>query len=283
LALAAALLACGRGTPATVESTPGAAEATPTARSPTARTPSDLVCEDPPPTELALGSETEVEVGGAGGSRCFWVEVPGGLTELAFVLADMTADMSLYVGYGFLVSIQYHVGEFWQSVESGLTDEAVVIQDPPPGPYFIKVGPGGPSGVGTSTFRVRSEPETTAPLTGALLPGGDVCSPPAAEVSLGEAITDEIVGRTGSPEARRYFCLQVPDGIGQLTIRLSGLTGDVDLFVRRTVPAEWIDRRRGAADRTVTIENPAAGAYFIDVAGAYPGASSPFTLTATAP
>jgi hypothetical protein len=241
------------------------------------------VCEDPPPAEIALGSTTSSEVEDRTRTRCFWVEVPDGFTSLTFELTGLAADLNLYIGYGFLVTVQYNMGEFWQSVEDGTADEAVAIRNPEMGPYFVKVGIAGLPEPSPFLLSVRTEPEMTAPVTGAALPSSAACAPPAAELTLGSEITSEIVGRDQPPEARRYFCVLVAGGLPSISIELTELTGDLDLFVRGTLPTIWTDRRRGGSERAVVIDNPEPGPYHIDVAGAYPGASSPFTLKVTAP
>jgi hypothetical protein len=243
-----------------------------------------LVCEKPPPTELALGSTVTSDIDDAFPIRCFWVEVPENLNSMTIELTDLTADLNLALVYGFLVNLQYNTGEFWQSTENGTADEAVVIKNPQPGPYYIKVGRAGSGESSPFTLTVRTEPAMTATTTGATLPSTETCAPPATEITLGAAATSEVIARDEPPLPRRYFCVQAAEGLSSMTIELTGLTGDLDLLVRlSTRPEVWVDRSRGSSERVVVIESPEPGPYYIEVAGAYPGASSAFTLNVRSP
>lgn len=65
-----------------------------------------------------------------------------------------------------------------------------------------------------------------------------------------------------------------------LTIAVSELSGDLEIFVTRPGTTDfWSDRSRGGTDRSVVIAGPEAGVYGIEVAAAYQGAESIFTVT----
>lgn len=244
---------------------------------------SSLLCENPPPTELGLGDMFEGAIEDPIWTQCFWVEIPDGLSSVTFELSDLSADLNLSVGYGFLATLQYNMGEFWRVGESGTTDELLNLENPEPGPYFIKVGIAGPKEPSPFTLAVRTEPETVSLATGAALPRPGECAFPALEVALNTSIESEIIPKNQDPLPIRYFCVQVPDGLESVAIELSGLEGDLEIFVRHTRPAEWIDRSRGGTERIVVIDKPQSGAYYIDIAGAYTGAGSSFTLSVSTP
>ncbi len=256
------------------------AEPTPEPQQPS--TPS-LVCEDPAPVELGIGESHEDVIDDPVWTRCYWVQIPEGLTSLSFELGGLNADLNMSVGYGFLVTLQYNIGEFWQVAQDGTADEILTLENPAPGPYFIKVGIAGLKEPSPFTLEVRTVPESTSGPSGAALPEPGECAPPAIEIPLDGSIDSEIVGKSQDPLPRRYFCVQVPQGLSNLTVQISGLEGNLDLFVRRTQPAEWMDLSRGGDSRTVLIENPVAGAYYVTVAGALTGAGSPFTLNVSSP
>lgn len=244
---------------------------------------STLLCENPAPIELGLGETIDATIEDPIWTQCFWVEVPDGLSQVAIELSGLSADLNLEVGYGFLVTLQYNIGEFWRSGESGTANELLTIDNPTPGPYFISVGIAGPKDPSQFTLAVRAEPETNTTATGTALTETGTCASPATELAVGSTTNSEVVGRDEDPLPRRYFCVQVPDSMSSLAIGLTGLDGDLEIFVRRTRPAEWMDRTRGGSERQVIIENPESGAYYIDIAGAYPGAGSSFTLSVTNP
>jgi hypothetical protein len=240
----------------------------------------DGICENPPPEEIGLGSATTAETTEADPIRCFWVQVPEGVDSISFQLSGMASDLALNVGYGFLDAILYHIREFWRSNEAGTSDEVVVIDNPRPGPYFFYVGPAGFGDFSAFEVGAETTPKMIALPTGAAVPDAAVCAEPATVVQLGSSVSSEVVGREDTPHARAYFCVEVPDGLGVLAITVSGLEDNLDLLVRLvSANQQWTDPSRGGTERSVVIESPPPGAYYIDLASALTGASSEFTLT----
>lgn len=283
------LIACGStgGTPTKTAPEQGKPDhqdqPTEPATEPAAAPRPSLVCEDPAPAGLTLGDAVEAQIDDPLWTRCFWVEIPQGLASATFELSGMNADLSLSVGFGFLVTLQYHVGEFWRSDGSGIVDEVLVLDEPTPGPYYIKVGPAGSPEPSAFTLSVRTDPESTNSTIGHALPEPGICAPPAQLVNVGSEIASELPSSDRDVRPREYFCVQVTENMSSLTIRLTELEGDLDLSVRLSAPGEWVDVSRGGSERVVMIENPQPGAYFIDIAGAYPGAGSPFLLNVSSP
>jgi hypothetical protein len=275
------LAACGSSGPepqaeATLEDPAAVELQEPTATSAPA---SNLICENPPPQEIGIGMAVEAEIADPHWELCYWVEIPAGLSSVTFHLDGLSADLNLNVGYGYVEVLQYIFGEYWSSRESGTVPEVLVIENPTPGPYFIKVGIAGPKEPSPFALSVTTEPETTGGVTGAALPSPDECGGPAQELALGEAVQDELTDRDGKVLSRQYYCVMLPDGLSRATFELSGLSGFLEIFVRHDQPAQWMDRGRQGETRTVTIEDPAPGPYYIDVAAAVAGTSSPYTLT----
>lgn len=240
--------------------------------------PKPVFCEIPPPTELGLGEIFDGKIEDPTWEKCFWVVIPEGLSKAEIKLGGLSDDLNLAVGYGFPITMQYHIGEFYRSAEKGTQDELVVLDNPAPGPYYIKVGIAGPRNPSTYSLSIVTDPEMNRPATGQALPLPDTCAFPAIEVNIGSTIESEIIGSDQRPFPRQYFCVQVPDGTDSLIISLSGLEGDLDLTVRHTTPSEWADLSRGGSERKVIIENPEEGSYYIDVVSAYSNAGSKFTL-----
>ncbi len=239
-----------------------------------------LVCEDPQPTEIGLGTPVDFETTDSVPTLCFWIEIPDGLGSIAMNLSGLGANLELAAGYGFVRTVQFHTGEFWDSREDGTAAEAIVLQNPASGPYFLTVGPAGFGDISVFQLLVTSTPEMNLAPTGAPLPDGSLCAPPATEVAIGASTDGEVMARDTSPEPRAYFCVEVPAGVGTLTIAVSELSGDLEMFVTRPGTSDfWSDRSRGGIDRSVVIEGPEPGAYHIEIAGAYQGAASTFTVT----
>ena len=107
------LAACGSAAE-TVEPPPPEPTQTSQPAQPTSPAPSGLICEDPPPEELALGSAIDSIIEVPLWTRCFWVQVPDGADRVAFHLSGLSSDLTLSVGYGYLISVQYNADEFWE-------------------------------------------------------------------------------------------------------------------------------------------------------------------------
>jgi hypothetical protein len=285
--LVLATLACGFGGPsAEPTSAPSESKSTtapadnPTAE-PAATEAVYRACQDPPIQEIGLGSETQSEIADPIWDRCYWVMVPEGLDQLTFELTGLTDDLDLNVGYPYLVTMQYHTGEFWQSVESDAADEMVTIEAPKAGVYYVRAQIHGPKNPSPFTLSVHAVPETTLPATGTPLHTEDTCGAPATEVEPGSSAEGELDGEGRMPLNRAYYCVQVPAGSASLTVELHDLTDRIDLFVHHQWDVDWYDRSFEGPDRSVVIENPEPGAYYIDIAAGYQNASSAFTLVAS--
>lgn len=103
----------------------------------TEEAPTGLICDDPPPTEIALETPITSEIEGWG--QCFTVEVPGGSAGLTIELTGLTGSLNLRVAYNDPEIIQYLVGELWESMEDDTADEIVTIENPQSGTYYINV------------------------------------------------------------------------------------------------------------------------------------------------
>lgn len=236
-----------------------------------------LLCENPPPTEFGLGTPVASETTESLPTLCFWIEIPDGLESVSFDLTGLASDLNLAVGYGFLYTLQFNMGDFWPSRESGTADESIALENPAPGPYFVSVGPGGFESFSMFGLSATSRPEMSVAVTGEQAPDSGSCHAPATELTVGVPTTGKVVAQNNS-EPRTYFCVEIPDGPETLTIELSDLDGNVDVFVRRGGTTElWVDRSRGGTERSVVVESPTPGAYQIEVAGD----ESTFVVTAT--
>lgn len=240
-----------------------------------------VVCHNPVPVEIGLGTAHDDDNTGANPTVCFWVEVPEGLENLSFHLDGLSADLNLEVGYGFAQTLLFNTGEYWNSRNADVASEAIEIAAPSAGPYFIKIAPGGLDQISAFSLLVMAEPGTVTDPTSRPLPSPDECGGPVTELTVGGSVSGEIIDERADPLPRAYYCIQVPAGLDSLTIDVTGLTGLVDLFVTRVDTNElWTDRSRGET-LTVTIDSPEATAYYIDLAAALPGATSSFTVSAS--
>lgn len=99
-----------------------------------------LICEDPPPLEITLGTPFDGELLGV--TQCFSVQVASGAASLTIELTGMAGMLSLGVAYPDVAALQTPgSGDYWNNFAPGTDDELIVIEDPAAGTYFINVGP----------------------------------------------------------------------------------------------------------------------------------------------
>jgi hypothetical protein len=122
---------------------------------------------------------------------------------------------------------------------------------------------GTPTTVGSSTFTVRVTDEAAATHSRTFT----VVIAQVEQLVNGVTVT----GIGGVAGSERFFALEVPTGATELTVVMSGGTGDADLYVRRAqLPEEYVydcrPFRPGNAE-TCTFTPPAAGYWFIMIRG----------------
>lgn len=134
---------------------------------------------------------------------------------------------------------------------------------------------GTPTTLGSATFTVQVTDEAPSSHMRELT----IVVADIDELTSGVPVT----GIAGEAESVRYYAIEVPTGATQLTVAISGGTGDGDLYVRESaLPGEFAyDCRplRQGNEETCTMASPAAGAWYIMLRGytAYTGV----TLVAT--
>lgn len=213
-------------------------------------------------TVILLSNNVPVpNIAGPASSEQFYkIEVPGGQSKLEIKMSGGTGDADLYVKLGSLPTTSsydyrpYLIGN----------DETVTVNNPTGGTWFIMI---------------RGYQAFTGVTLVATYGGG---TPPPDEVTLlsnGVAVP----GIAGAAGNEKHYKIVVPAGQAKLEIMTSGGTGDVDLYVRKDVKAtstDWDYRPYLIGNNeTVTIDNPAAGTYYVMLRGytAYTGV----TLKAT--
>lgn len=117
------------------------------------------------------------------------------------------------------------------------------------------------------------------------------CESPAAPIAVGASVAGDITQTTQPyPANARYYCFAVPDGANSVTVTVSGMATDLDLYVGSNgiqsvqgvnVEAgetyEWKANAFGTGDETVVINTPRAGTYYAEIVS-YQGEPSAFTL-----
>jgi hypothetical protein len=140
-------------------------------------------------------------------------------------------------------------------------------------------GSGDGDGEGPGTDDVASGTNATAEPSSGL-----VCeSPPPAAMEFGAAVT----GQNGSDRYTVCHVVEVPAGIGTMTIELTGLSDDLNVgvgfgdieTVQFNTGEYWSSSESGTADESVVIDDPAAGTYFIKIGPGTSKNTSAYTLT----
>lgn len=118
------------------------------------------------------------------------------------------------------------------------------------------------------------------------------CDAPAVQVAIGSTTNADIPAtRQAYPANARYYCVNVPAGVSRVTMTLSGMTTDLDLYVGSgTIQSvqgvnveqgetyEWKSNAFGTADERVVIANPEPGVYYAEIVS-YQGEASPYQFT----
>jgi len=91
------------------------------------------------------------------------------------------------------------------------------------------------------------------------------CSPYGGPVILSNGVP--VTGISGAAGSEQFYAIEVPAGQDELKIRISGGTGDCDLYVRKdaaptTTTYDYRPYKVGN-DETVIVENPEAGTWHI--------------------
>jgi hypothetical protein len=158
---------------------------------------------------------------------------------------------------------------------------------------------------GSESTTTAAQPTTSATEAATTLPPTETsteataapteeCTEPATEISIGTGVSGEIEGQTQPPPQRLYFCVDIPGEVSSITVALTGMTADLNLYVGypdlQTVQEGgftfWATNERGTGDKAVVIEPGLAdyvdaGSYYIEVSPNDFTESSPFTLTVT--
>lgn len=108
---------------------------------------------------------------------------------------------------------------------------------------------------------------------GALVLGAAVCL--LASAALGQSLNVTsgvpISGISGAVGSEQFFAIVVPEGQDDLVIRISGGSGDCDLYVRKDAEptATAYDYRpyKWGSEESVTIESPQAGTWYVMLQG----------------
>lgn len=185
--------------------------------------------------------------GTEGSQRFYTLEVPASQTSLVFTLAGGSGDADLYVRRGERPTIT----SFQCRPYSSGNSETCTFSNPAAGTWYVML----------RGFAAYSNTSIKGDYSAVLPPPGD----PYLQDDV------PVTGLSGAQGSTRYWRIAVPPGTPQLTVRISGGTGDADLYTRfgsRPTTSTYSCRPYLAHNNeTCTINSPAAGDHYIMLRG----------------
>ncbi|MES2047528.1 MAG: M4 family metallopeptidase [Pseudomonadota bacterium] len=202
----------------------------------------------PPPGAIALTKDVSVGFAGATGTQAkYTFVVPTGSTNLSFKMSGGTGDGDIYAQ----LTTDPTTTSYLAKSDGATTTESILIASPTAGTYHLLANAyatvSGASIV--ATYSTGTPPPT--------------CTPSATVLCSGTAVTG-IAMATG---ATKTYTIVVPAGKTSLTFKLSGGTGDGDIYAKLgAAPTTSVyDKKSDGATttETITYTAPAAGTYYL--------------------
>ncbi len=181
---------------------------------------------------------------GAEGSETFYqITVPSGQSSLVIQTSGSTGDCDLYVKKGAVPSM---TDWDYRPYASG-SNETVTIPNPDATTWYIML----------RGYVAYSNLTLIATHVGGGSGGGDV--------TLTNGVT--VTAISGAAGSSSYFLINVPSGQTQLSIMMSGGSGDADMYIRRgskPTTSSWEYRTATTGnEESISISPPAAGTWYI--------------------
>jgi leucyl aminopeptidase len=210
-----------------------------------------------PPATTPLSKDVAVAVSGAAGAQTnYSFVVPAGASNLTFKTSGGTGDLDIYTQLGALPSTTSYL----QKSDGAANTETITIATPTAGTYYL---------LSNAATAVSGASLVASYQTG----GGNVLSS-GVSVSVGALATN----------ASKTYTIVVPAGKTSLTFKLSGGTGDGDIYAKlgATPTTTTYDKKSAGSSNaeTITFSAPTAGTYYLMVSAyaAVSGASLVATI-----
>ncbi|WP_395012289.1 M20/M25/M40 family metallo-hydrolase [Undibacterium sp.] len=194
-----------------------------------------------PPATTVLTKDVSAAVAGAAGTeKNYSFVVPTGVSNLTFKTTGGTGDLDIYTQLGSLPTTTSYL----QKADGATNTETITIATPTAGTYYLLANA---STVVSGASLVASYQTAT--------PGNALSS--GVSVSVGSLATN----------ATKTYTIVVPAGKTSLTFKLSGGTGDGDIYAKfNAAPTTTVyDKKSDGSNNaeTITISAPAAGTYYL--------------------
>jgi Zn-dependent metalloprotease len=196
----------------------------------------------PPPTGGVLTKDVSVTFSAAtGGSANYTFVVPSGASNLKFTMSGGTGDGDLYTKLGSAPTTTSYLAKS----DGGTNAEVITIAAPTAGTYHLLAN----AYAAVNGASIVATYSTTPPPSGNVLTSGV-----AVSVSLAK-------------NATKLYSIVVPSGKTNLSITMTGGTGDGDLYARMTTApttTSYTKKSDGSTNaETITFASPAAGTYYV--------------------
>lgn len=198
----------------------------------------------PPPSGGTLTKDVAVSFAGATGTQAkYTFVVPTGSTNLSFKMSGGTGDGDIYTKLGTAPSTTSYLAKS----DGSSNTESILIAAPTAGTYHLLV----------NAYSTVSGASVVATYQAGTTP------PPGNVLTSGVPVT----GISLALNATRTYTIVVPAGKSSLTFKLSGGTGDGDIYAKfGSAPTTSVyDKKSDGSTNTetVTITAPVAGTYYL--------------------
>ncbi len=203
-------------------------------------------CSSPPPTSTTVLTKG-VPVSGitlsTGTSKTYTLVVPSGMSTATFKLSGGTGDGDIYTKLGSAPTTT----SFLAKSDGSTNTETITLNAPAAGTYYVLV-------------HAYSSVSNTSLV-------GDYAATSSNVLTKGVPVT----GIALAKDATRLFSIVVPSGSTNLTFKLSGGTGDGDIYAKaNAAPTTSVyDAKSDGAtnNETITFATPVAGTYYLLLKG----------------
>lgn len=194
-----------------------------------------------PPSTIALTKDVSVAISGAANAQAnYSFVVPSGVSNLTFKTSGGTGDLDIYAQLGSLATTTSYL----QKSDGANNTETITISSPTAGTYYVLTN----AASAVSGASLIASYQTTT--------GGNVLTS-GVPVSLGSLALN----------ATKTYTIVVPSGKTSLTFKLSGGTGDGDIYAKMgaaPTTTTYDKKSDGATNaETITFSAPPAGTYYV--------------------
>ncbi|MDO8179440.1 MAG: M20/M25/M40 family metallo-hydrolase [Undibacterium sp.] len=183
----------------------------------------------------------------AGAQSRYTFSVPSGASNLSFKMSGGTGDGDLYAQLGIAPTTTAYLAKS----DGSTNTENILIAAPVAGTYHLLAN----AYAAVSGASIVASYSTAPPPTG--------CTPSATVLCSGTSVS----GLSLALNATKTYTIVVPAGKASLTFKLSGGTGDADIYAKfASAPTTTVyDKKSDGSTNTetVTIASPTAGIYYL--------------------